>query len=359
MSLQRLRTDFRFAILILFCVIGLLGIAPFAVLRFVNGPFLVAAMDAAILLAISLVLAYVWRGGNIDRASVLVAAINTLVGILLGALLGLAGALWTYPALLANFLLLSRGQAMLASALIVLALLAQGTALETPMQMAMYAAAAAAVGALAYTFSYRAELQREQLQRLADHDPLTGAYNRRAMERELRIAIEVCRRHPTPVGLLMLDLDHFKRINDAFGHEAGDGVLVALAQLVTRATRQGDRFFRYGGEEFVLLLLPGGNVQSLQAVGEFLRASAFEQLRHGDQRVTLSIGAALWHPGEDAVQWLARADAAMYRAKQQGRNRVVVDDGGDRAGEVPLPSVDAVVGEGRTPRRSRRDRDPQ
>ncbi|MGH8077586.1 MAG: GGDEF domain-containing protein [Lysobacter sp.] len=352
MSLQRLRTDFQFAILIVFCAIGLIALTPFTVLRFINGPLSVAVMDVAIMAGIGLVLAYVWRGGNLEKASLLVALLNTFSGILFGALLGLSGVLWSYPVVLANFLLLSRGKAIVVSTMLVLALLAQGTALETPMMMARFAVASVAVGVLAYIFSYRAELQRGQLQRLADRDPLTGAYNRRAMERELRIAIEVCRRHPTPVGLLLLDLDHFKRINDAFGHEAGDGVLVDLAQLVTRSTRQGDRFFRYGGEEFVLLLLPGGSVESLQAVGEFLRATAAAELRHDDQSVTLSIGGALLQPGEDAAQWLARADAAMYRAKQQGRDRVVVDEGGEvaEAATTALPGAEGAL------RPSRRDR---
>jgi diguanylate cyclase (GGDEF)-like protein len=355
MSLQRLRTDFHFAILIVFCAIGLVALAPFTVLRFINGPLLVAAVDVATMVGLGLVLGYVWRGGNLEKASLLVALLNTLSGVVFGALLGLSGALWSYPVVLANFLLLSRGKAILLSAILVVALVAQGTVLDTPMLMARYAVAALAVGVLAYIFSYRAEIQRRQLQRLADHDSLTGAYNRRAMERELRIAIEVCRRHPTPVGLLLLDLDHFKRINDQYGHEAGDGVLIQLAELVTRSTRQGDRFFRYGGEEFVLLLLPGGDLAALQGVGEFLRAKAAEELHHGDQRVTVSIGGALLRAGEDSAQWLARADAAMYLAKQQGRDRVVVDDSAG-TGVVESRSMDAMPVDDLPPRASRRDR---
>jgi diguanylate cyclase (GGDEF)-like protein len=143
------------------------------------------------------------------------------------------------------------------------------------------------------------------------------------MDRELHIAAEAFRRHRMPVGLLVMDLDHFKRINDAFGHEAGDSVLVDFARLVQSRCRAGDRLFRYGGEEFVLLL-PGTDADALRPLAEELRRAVATGLSGNGRGVTVSVGGAVLRPGEDNAHWLARADAAMYEAKRQGRDRVVV-----------------------------------
>jgi diguanylate cyclase (GGDEF)-like protein len=152
------------------------------------------------------------------------------------------------------------------------------------------------------------------------------------MERELLIAAEGFRRHRLPVGLAVLDLDHFKRINDEAGHEAGDHVLVAFARLVQSRCRAGDRLFRYGGEEFVLLA-PGTDVDALQRLVDDLRHQVALQLRAGARPVTVSIGGAVLRSGEDVHAWLARADAAMYEAKRLGRDRAVVAN----ATEAPRP----------------------
>jgi diguanylate cyclase (GGDEF)-like protein len=121
-----------------------------------------------------------------------------------------------------------------------------------------------------------------------------------------------------------MDLDNFKGVNDVNGHDFGDRVLVAFADLVRSHAREGDRFFRTGGEEF-LLLAPGADKSRLRALAERLRTAAADSLHCGDQPVTMSIGVAALRVGEAAQQWLARADAAMYEAKRQGRNRVEGD----------------------------------
>jgi diguanylate cyclase (GGDEF)-like protein len=188
----------------------------------------------------------------------------------------------------------------------------------------MYVASASVTCVLALVFAWHTALQREALEKLASRDPLTGAPNRRAMTRELHIAAEAFRRHRVPVGLLVMDLDHFKRINDELGHEAGDRVLVDFARLVQSRCRAGDRLFRYGGEEFVLLL-PGTRGDALRPLADELRRAVAHGLRADGREVTVSVGGAALQPGEDNNRWLARADAAMYQAKREGRDRVVVD----------------------------------
>jgi diguanylate cyclase (GGDEF)-like protein len=324
MSMQRLRTDFRFAVLVLFCLAALLGIAPFVVYRFLQGETAVGATDAAIVLALAATLLYAWRGGDVSRASHFIVAATIVGCLVVGHEVGLSGAFWSYAAIVAAFLLVPRRRALVAATVLIVLLTVDATAFPTLLPRLMYIASATVTCLFAFAFARHTALQREQLEILASRDPLTGAPNRRAMARELHIAAEAFRRHKVAVGLLVMDLDHFKRINDELGHEAGDSVLVDFARLVQSRSRAGDRLFRYGGEEFVLLL-PGTDAEALRPLADTLRRAVAQGLRAGDRAVTVSVGGAVLQPGEDNAQWLARADAAMYLAKREGRDRVVVD----------------------------------
>jgi diguanylate cyclase (GGDEF)-like protein len=123
----------------------------------------------------------------------------------------------------------------------------------------------------------------------------------------------------------MLDLDHFKRVNDRHGHLAGDHVLIKLARLLEQSVRTSDRLFRYGGEEFVILtLLP--NRDGLVSIAEKLRRLVEQNIGDPDgHNVSISNGGAMLRPAESVEVWFARADAALYVAKESGRNRAIVD----------------------------------
>ncbi|WP_162301494.1 GGDEF domain-containing protein [Cognatilysobacter segetis] len=324
MSKQRLRTDFQFAVLVFFCLVALVGIVPFVAYRFAVGEPEAGAIDLAIVAALAGTLLFAWRGGNVEHAShfIVVAAAVGCLGV--AHVAGEAGALWSYPAIAAAFLLVRRSRALVVALLLILLVALDPGPFPTTASRAMYLASAGVTCVLAFVFAWHTALQREALEKLASRDPLTGAPNRRALARELHIAAEAFRRHRVPVGLLVMDLDHFKRINDALGHEAGDSVLVDFARLVQSRCRAGDRLFRYGGEEFVLLL-PGTGVDALRLLADELRRAVADGLHSGGQAVTVSVGGAVLQPGEVNAHWLGRADAAMYEAKRAGRDRVVVD----------------------------------
>jgi diguanylate cyclase (GGDEF)-like protein len=322
--MHRLRTDFRFAVITLFSAVAIVGILPFAIYRFASGNAIAGGVDLAIVASIFGGVVYAWRGGDVERVGLLIVMACTAGCITIGVLIGLPGLLWTYPVLLANYLLVSRGRAMVMSivAVSLAALLDRG--LHLGLVMVTYVATASVVSVFAYIFAHRTERQRERLQALATRDPLTGAYNRRAMDQELALAIEAHRRHGTAFALLLFDLDEFKRINDLFGHEAGDTVLVEFTRVLQRHFRKLDRIYRLGGEEFVVLLSEA-ETASLPAVCESVRAKVAALLRYGEETVTVSIGAAPLGAGQTPMEWLARADRALYRAKASGRNRVEVE----------------------------------
>jgi diguanylate cyclase (GGDEF)-like protein len=332
-SFQRLRTDYPFAIFVLFCVVAMLGIGPFAVYRFAQGAAVAGMVDALIVACLGAALVHVWRGGDVGRASLLIVATTTAGCVVIGRLIGLPGALWSFAAILANFLLVPRAAALAASAIVIVILVLEGSAFQSTAERLMYFAAASVTCLFAYVFAHQTHEQQQKLETLASRDPLTGVSNRRAMERELLIAAEGYRRHRIPVGLAVMDLDHFKRINDEAGHEGGDHVLVAFAHLVKSRCRAGDRLFRYGGEEFVLLA-PGADAPALRRLVDDLRREVGAQLHACGRPVTVSIGGAVLRPAEDTHAWLARADAAMYEAKRLGRDRAVVADAADAACRV-------------------------
>jgi len=164
-----------------------------------------------------------------------------------------------------------------------------------------------------------------ELECLAHQDGLTGLANRRAVDLALEKAIAQHRRHGRELGVLLADLDHFKRINDTHGHEAGDQVLRAFGECLRGALREGDLAARFGGEEF-LILLPETDHAGVQRVGEKLRAALAALELQPVGRVTASFGGAVWNEGETATAFVKRADAALYAAKQAGRDRVVLAD---------------------------------
>lgn len=164
-----------------------------------------------------------------------------------------------------------------------------------------------------------------RLEELVTHDELTGVFNRRFILEQLDIQIALRARHARTASVLMFDLDHFKRINDHFGHPVGDKALRATVQAVQAELRDGDQLARVGGEEF-MVLLPSTSQHAAAVLGERLR-QAVEAIvmQEGDDRVvwTASFGAAELQPTDDLAGWLRRVDAALYRAKAQGRNRLV------------------------------------
>lgn len=171
-------------------------------------------------------------------------------------------------------------------------------------------------------------------------DALTGLANRRALDQEMACQLEAFQRHGRKMALVMLDVDHFKRFNDTYGHQVGDHVLCGLAGDLLRQAMPNDLVSRYGGEEFALVL-PGTSLETACARAEKLR-QAVEAAQYSEGgaelRVRISIGVAALIAGDDPAGLIRRADAALYASKQNGRNRVSWHDGRqvqDRTPQTP------------------------
>lgn len=191
-----------------------------------------------------------------------------------------------------------------------------------------------------YRSLYQASRKIKHIQHDAQRDGLAGCFNRRyvlaALEEQKQLADE----SGIPLCLAVLDLDHFKCINDQLGHLGGDEVLRTFARIAQQGVRGGDIFGRYGGEEFILIF-PGTSLLPALNTCERIRAQvenhAWTGLLRG--RVTVSIGVTQYVLGESLLEFFARADTAMYMAKEGGRNQVVVEEPVARSAEADSPET--------------------
>jgi diguanylate cyclase (GGDEF)-like protein len=162
---------------------------------------------------------------------------------------------------------------------------------------------------------------RKKLEFQAYRDGLTGLYNKRYFELDFSAEIARSLRYQREMILVIFDIDHFKRVNDTFGHRLGDKVLVQLARLMTATVRQSDTVYRIGGEEFAIIAPETGAETGLQ-MAEKLRLAVAQQSFHPVQQLTISLGVAALAEGDTRESLFERADKALYRAKESGRNRV-------------------------------------
>jgi diguanylate cyclase (GGDEF)-like protein len=167
-------------------------------------------------------------------------------------------------------------------------------------------------------------LETRSLAEIARTDPLTGALNRKGLADELTRIVRLREGHTFPMTLVFIDIDHFKRINDAHGHDTGDQVIRGLGQLVRSAVQRDDLFARWGGEEFLLVFRDTPGIEGRNIAERLRERIASAQWADG-LRVTCSFGVAEWHRGEDLNDGIRRADEAMYRAKHEGRDRVEIE----------------------------------
>jgi len=170
----------------------------------------------------------------------------------------------------------------------------------------------------------RLELQHK-LEQLAQKDPLTDLYNRRRMDELLNLEISRVKRNNNQFSLVLCDIDHFKQVNDTYGHETGDKVIIAVADILKQSLRQQDFVCRWGGEEF-LIALPDTNINQAVTVAEKIRASCERCIvsnSNNNVNFTLTFGIDVFDNTKDIKATIAAADTALYEGKQTGRNMVV------------------------------------
>jgi len=317
--MARLREDLRLAVVNLYALCVCASVGPFAIFRLANGEPLVAFVDSLIVAAFTALALVAWnpeRTRLAANATAIVAAAS-VIGVVL--FLGLSP-LWLFGTLVGNFLMAERHVALGINTVTV-ALFAINPDISPDITEHVTLITVAIITSLFSTlFATRVHNQHQQLSRLAERDGLTGALNRRSLDQDLTDLVGNSARSGQTHCLALLDLDDFKALNDQHGHEAGDRALRRLTRLVEISTRENDRFYRYGGEEFVLVLPHTPLEGAGQAMSKLYKALGASE-SNGDVTVTFSAGLAEPIAGESACEWLARADQALLKAKRAGKNR--------------------------------------
>jgi diguanylate cyclase (GGDEF)-like protein len=309
-------------ILMLLCALTIVSILPFGVYRLTQGSWLAAAVDMALVLAMLTVIVHVWRTGRHKVASLGVTLFYSAGMLMVVHIHGVSLVYWVYPTSIAAFFVLRPAVALAINSVSLAILVAILLAQLAGINLLTIVVTAALVNLFSYIFAYRTGLQNKELHTAVELDFLTGVGNRRALERKLAEHAQE-RRPQLEASLLLLDLDHFKQINDHYGHPAGDQVLIRLCELMRRHTRSSDRLFRYGGEEFAVLA-SGAGLSSAARLAEGLRAAVAAAPLLEGHPITVSIGVAFMDKGATPADWLMQADKMLYAAKQGGRNAVRV-----------------------------------
>jgi diguanylate cyclase (GGDEF)-like protein len=303
-------------------IVGAIFVLPFAINNFIQGRYALGAglTFAIVILCTDAFATYLRRKPPIPLGLLIIPAVGGIAVSL--ETQGFYGALWSYPAVLLFHFTMPRLQANIYSILQLVAVsLLVLHHIDSDVAVRFFVTLTLTIILINIALNIVDDLHQRLLEQTT-LDPLTGALNRRHMDTCLGLAIERNSRTGAPTSLLVIDIDHFKRINDEFGHAAGDRVLKSIVDIVKLRTRKLDMLFRIGGEEF-MLMLPDTRESQASTVAEDIRAAVAATDLLPDRVVTVSVGISELHPGESAETWLKHADDALYVAKNTGRDRVV------------------------------------
>lgn len=303
-----------------------LALLPFTVRHVSNGDWYPAGVIGTLNLVLAIGALWLHRNRHRPRSvrysGIALVFFANLVALLSIHALGGATAYWIFPIIFANFYLLPfKAGAALSVAFSGLALTVVASSVPPAYLMRLLVTTPLCLF-FGVIFSCSMARQRKQLQYLASHDALTGAGNRHGLDKALQDAVARRNRYRERCSLIIFDIDAFKAINDSMGHMHADDVIAGLAQMVSERIRAVDRLYRFGGEEFVLMV-PHAGARSSWQLAEALRMEVEEHAFAQGTAITISGGVAELKEGETAEDWLRRADDALIRAKNAGRNRIV------------------------------------
>lgn len=300
---------------------AIVTITPFIFIRIANQDWSIAIVDTFIVIGLITFFIFFYKTRQINTANILLALFAPVAVVSTTYIKGITQVYWIYPAMIATFYLVPPKLAIIIS-VISLAILSFILYASTELInfLAIFSSITLTVS-FAYVFSHLTSEKHKQLELLATIDPLTSAGNRRSLDNKLTEIITAQHRHKQKMCLILIDIDHFKKVNDEYGHAVGDDVLINVSSLITKHTRVLDSLYRYGGEEFIIVPLYLDLEKAIN-LAEKLRSIIESSDLLPNKALTVSLGLAQYHQSESVESWISRADAALYLAKKTGRNRV-------------------------------------
>ena len=311
-------------VLLAFCVVSFLGIIPFAIYRIINEQWLLGIISSALLIGVFFTGLYVWITRNLRYPSITLAFLYISGMVAVVHVNGPSFIYWAFPTMAAVYFLIRPREAAIVNIVAMVSLmpvLVELSKLEgfrilvTLLMNNMFA----------YIFSKHMRLHTNKLAKEATKDFLTGTDNRKLFDEKFKESLAWYKRKGVVSALIIMDVDHFKNINDQFGHAKGDEVLIKLASIIKKRIRITDHIFRIGGEEFAILL-PETNVVFASFMAEELRQQIETSDLVENEPITVSFGVSECKQQDTEMDWFTRADNALYNAKNTGRNKVVADE---------------------------------
>lgn len=300
--------------------IGLLILLPLAYLHYLEQHWALMSICLVNSALGTLIALYVWFTRDVRIGGLTFTLVCMLCMLLAMPQAGANLVYWAYPGMAAAYFFIPVRWGMFTNGVWTVAMLPVLTAELPTLELSRCIATLVLMNIVTCIYVSRLQAQRDRLSELANLDPLTGVGNRRALEIRLQEVLGMLKRREDPASMLLLDVDHFKQINDRHGHASGDRVLVGLARVVGSRIRSSDSLFRFGGDEFVVLLQDTPQPEALAFADRLRELVAASIVQLGCQ-ATISVGVAQVKAEETADAWLQRADRALLQAKQAGRDR--------------------------------------
>ena len=319
MKLTQRRGTEQYVLLILSAT-SVVALLPYTVYRFIQQEWVVAIVDLTIVVGMSILFLYVYFKRKV-RLAAFVLSILTLAGNLLTVYVkGPEQIYWAFPAIVLIYYLLPPMVAMIIGIIDLIAIYYLISSVLTLAESTTIMVTLVATNIFSYVFSHLTKFQSNKLNKIAHQDALTGAGNRRAMAKEIERVIDLNKKDNIPVSSILLDYDHFKQINDIYGHAIGDEVLVCTSNLIESIIEGKGKLYRMGGEEFLVVL----NATKIAEAGKIAERICNEVatievgIKH---KVTVSLAVSEYKSNETSDSWFSRLDKALYEAKNNGRNQ--------------------------------------
>lgn len=305
-------------------LVSILLVTPFSVNNFIQGRYLLGLLTLVVVVLCTINAWFCYRGRYHEGINLFgIAPAITIAIAFTTHELGVVASYWAYLGVLALYFILPEKRAWIANIIfITIVFPVAWSVLEQPVAIRF---SIVLLGTSFFALLSMGEITKQHymLKKKAVTDNLTGLYNRSLLQSSLENAIHQSDRTSTAMTLIMLDLDHFKIINDELGHDVGDSVLKSMGEFLKKHFRASDMVFRIGGEEFLILIYNTDEPSSLY-VAEKLRGEIERLPLIPDRTVTVSIGVSSLQSGISWEEWMKHCDENLYRAKSSGRNQVVV-----------------------------------
>jgi diguanylate cyclase (GGDEF)-like protein len=322
--INQLQQRYQLSLLLLLGTLAVLGVFPFAVMRYLDGNLTASIIDMALVLGLITLVSYAYYSKKIRLVSAILAIFINGGVVIIVITNGINSFLWVYPVFASTFILVKPIEAFCINVVAGISLVAMADIFNI-ISMDSFIVTILILSISAFIYANHSLKQFRLLETLNTVDALTGAFNRRAMSTDIQAALSNAERNGIKQFLAILDLDYFKSVNDKYGHAVGDQVLKEFVKITTSHIRQYDRLYRFGGEEFVLLI-PVVEEQQQTFIDNLRRVIKKNLTTPNGEEITVSFGVAPWIPGTTMDTWLQRADEALYQAKEKGRDCVVFNN---------------------------------